>query len=121
MADKRFDNSHSNGEWRKIAKTLGDIYEDQKKKEEKFLEKKKIREKYASVVNIITKELLKRKNIQYTYVRLYPVIKEIIESSKYLSSRYTEEDFANITSYVVEQCHHILKNEKETDTDERNV
>lgn len=117
MADKRFNNSQNNVEWRKVARSAGDIYADRIKKEEEQREKQKIKEKYAKVVTIISKELSKRENIQYTYNRLYPIIKEIVDNSKYLSSRYTEEDIPAITSGVVRKCYH-LTNKKDDNTKE---
>ena len=118
MADKRFNNAEVSKKWRKRFKENWDNYERRREAEEKLIKKCKEKQKYSNVVTIITKEVLRRENIQYTYVRLYPIIKEIIENSLYLSSRYSEEDIAPITSGVVTQCHYIVTS-KDVDREEK--
>ena len=61
---------------------------------------------------IRAKELLKRENIECSYSKLYPVIKEIIEGSKVLSNRCGEEDLQIITYEVLRKYYHILNNEE---------
>lgn len=120
MADNRFCNSSSESKWRKEAERYRGATENKVKKEEEFLKKQREIKKYEGVVNIITQNISKRKNIKFTYRGLYPIIKEIIENSKYLSSRYSEEDIPKITSYVVEKCHFISSNDSK-DNEERNI
>lgn len=113
MADKRFGSSRYNAKRRETAKKLQNSWELRTKQEEKILKKQKEIQRYASVVNIISKELLKRENIECSYIRLYPIIKEILESSKTLSSRYGEKDLPIITAEVVRKYHHIISLDKE--------
>lgn len=113
MADKRFDSPRYNAKRKETASRLRNSWELRIREEEKNLKRQKEIQRYSNVVDIIVKELLKRENIEWSYNRLYPIIKEIIASSKVLSSRYAEESFSIITSEVVRKYYHILDKEHE--------
>ena len=115
MSNKVFHAGKRERYYREKAQKYWNIQESKLANERRIINRIDREKKYDSVCEILVKEIVKRPNIEITYRNLLPVIKDIIETSKYLSSRFSEKDLEPITVIVVKKAHALAKEESKED------
>ena len=115
MSKKIFHSGKTAAQYRESSQKYWNIVQSKKADEKRTLRKYENNKKYGNVVEILTKEIIKRPNIENSYRSLLPVVRELIESSNYLSARFCENDIESITVMVVRKVHDLLRQKSNDD------